>query len=146
MAEVENTTEEEHWVVHVGNTATHRAQLFVFDGKTQLHQTEADLLAKAREGFPDYTIGHHFPIDFPQGSHRTVVLRLETEVAHKGLIFIKSATVAHAEARFHMVAIWTGAGAIAALIFYNLFLGNSLRLWNYLFYVGHAALSPDRVG
>ncbi len=139
LAEVRNATTDGQWVVHVGNTAIERAELYLFDQGKLVHQAEVDLLAMARDGLPDYTIGHHFPIDFPRHSQRTILLRLQTEVVHKGLIFIKPASLAHAEARFHMVATWTGAGAIAALIVYNLFLGFSLRLRNYLFYVGHAS-------
>jgi signal transduction histidine kinase/ActR/RegA family two-component response regulator len=139
VTEVENTSADSRWVVHVGNTATEKAQLFVFDGATQVHHASADLLAQAQQGVPDYAIGHHFPVELPQHSRRTVVLRLETDVAHKGLIFIKPAATARSEARFHMVAIWSAAGAIVALILYNLFLGLSLKLRNYLFYVGHAS-------
>jgi signal transduction histidine kinase/ActR/RegA family two-component response regulator len=138
VADVKNPGATERWVVHVGNTAIERAQLFLFDGPTLVHQDAADLLAAAREGTPDYVIGHHFPVALPPGSLRTVVLRLETEVAHNGLIFVKPETAAASQAHFHMLAIWTGAGAIAALICYNLFLGLSLRLSPYLFYVGHS--------
>lgn len=139
IATAESKTGSSEWVVHVGNTSIERVQLYLFDGSSLIHHDVVDLLANARDALPDNTIGHYLPLELPPGSPRTVVLRLETEVAHKGLIFIKPASVAQAESRFHMVAIWTGAGAIAALIFYNLFLGVSLRLWNYLFYVGHAS-------
>jgi len=138
VAEVENTTADQQWVVHVGNTAIEQAELFIFNGDKQTYHRSVDLLARSQKGLSNNTVGYHFPVDFPQNSHRTIVLRQETQVAHKGMVFIKPASVSQSEANFHMVAIWTSAGAIAALIFYNLFLGISLKLRNYLFYVGHA--------
>ena len=138
LARVENPTDGEHWMVHVGNTAIERVQLYLFDGDQQVHGDAVDLLAVARAGVPNNVVGHHFPVTLPAGGTRTVLLRLETDVAHNGLVFIKPAATAEAEAHFHMIAIWSAAGAIAALICYNLFLGVSLRLNTYLFYVGHA--------
>lgn len=139
VAEVANTGDDERWVVHVGNTAIERARLFVYDGGVEVHRGRADMLALARNGMADYVIGHHFPFEFPSGSRRTLVLHLDTAVAHPGLIFVKPQALAAAESRFHTLAIWTGVGAIAALICYNLFLGLSLRLSTYLFYVAHAS-------
>jgi len=139
VAEVENPGTESDWVVHLGNTSIERAELFLFAGTTLVLHTAADLLAQGSSDQADYTIGHHFPIVLPHGSRHTVVLRLETAVAHRGLIFIKPARVASVESHFHMLAVWAGAGAMAALICYNLFLGLSLRLTTYLYYVGHAS-------
>ncbi len=136
--ELENRSNNEQWVVHLGNTAITLAQLDIFDGRQLVHEEKADLLAAAAATRREFAVGHHFHITLPPGSRRTVLLMLDTPVAHRGLIFVKPEATAEAEARFHMVAIWTAAGAIAALIFYNLFLGISLRLPPYLYYVGHA--------
>ncbi|WP_127477220.1 ATP-binding protein [Sulfurivermis fontis] len=139
VAEIKNPGTDTDWVVHVGNTAIERATLSLFDDSHPVYHASADLLALGRSGATDYTIGHHFPIHLPADGRRTVVLHLETDVAHRGLIFVKPASIANAESRFHMIAIWAGAGAMAALICYNLFLGLSLRLSTYLYYVGHAS-------
>jgi len=138
VAEVANTTADEQWMVHLGNTAIERASLFIFDGNKLVYHRSADLMASTYMGLANNDIGYQFPVTLPQDSHLTIVLRQETQVAHKGMVFIKPASVALAETHFYMVAIWSSAGAIAALIFYNLFLGLSLRLRIYLFYVGHA--------
>jgi signal transduction histidine kinase/CheY-like chemotaxis protein len=138
VATVENPTTDDRWVIHVGNTAIERASFFLLDQGKVIAQGEADLLAQERAGYPDYTIGRHFSVVLPPGGRRTIAVRLESEVAHNGLVFVKPERLAKSEAHFHMVAIWTGAGAIAALLCYNLFLGLSLRFPPYLFYVGHA--------
>ncbi|MFA5530645.1 MAG: ATP-binding protein [Thiohalomonadaceae bacterium] len=138
VAQVRNATEDAAWVVHVGNTAIERAELFVFAGDRRVHEAAVDLMAVARSGHNDDAIGHHFPLTLPAQELRTVVLWLETEVSHGGLVFVRPQATARAEARFHQVAIWSASGAIAALILYNLFLGLSLRLPMYLAYVGHA--------
>lgn len=139
VAEAVNAGDDERWVVHVGNTAIDRARLFVYDGGEEVHRDSADMRALAHSGAADYVIGHHFPFEFPSGSRRILVLHLDTAVAHPGLIFVKPQALAGAESRFYMLAIWTGVGAMAALICYNLFLGLSLRLSTYLFYVTHAS-------
>lgn len=138
VGQVSNPGTQERWVVHLGNTAIEWAELFVFENGRRIDQEGFDLLELAREGLPDYTIGYHLPFSVPPHSRRTVVLRIETPVAHKSLIYIKPYRQAKLEAHFHMVAIWVAAGAMAALIIYNLFLGLGLRLPVYLFYAGHA--------
>lgn len=139
LAEVENPSASTEWIVHVANTAIERAEFYIYADQEPIHHEAVDLLAMARSGHADYIIGHHFSLPIPSGSRRTVLLRLETAVTHRGLIFIKPAAVASAEARFYMVAIWSGIGAMTALICYNLFLGLSLRLASYLYYVVHAS-------
>ncbi len=136
VAEVENRGALGRWVVHLGNTAIEKAELTLFAGDEPVHRESVDLLESAKD--PDFIIGQLLPIDLPAEGRRTVVLRLEAPVPHRGLVFIKPYDIAQAEGRFHGVAIWAAAGAIAALIFYNLFLGISLRMPVYLFYVGHA--------
>ncbi len=136
VAELENPGVAGRWVMHLGNTAIEKAELTLFSGNEPLHHESVDLLELGRQ--PDFTIGHLLPIDLPPEGRATLALRLEAPVAHRGLVFIKPYETALAESRFHMVAIWGAAGAIAALIFYNLFLGLSLRMPVYLFYVGHS--------
>lgn len=139
VAEVNNTTTDEQWTVHLGNSAIERADLFLFDGDRQIYHSSVDLMARPHMGLANNDIGYKFPANLPRNSRRTIVIRQETQVAHKGMVFIKPARIAQAESNFYMVAIWTSAGAIAALIIYNLFLGISLKLRIYLFYVGHAS-------
>ncbi|SCZ53440.1 hybrid sensor histidine kinase/response regulator [Thiohalomonas denitrificans] len=136
VAEVQNRDAPGRWVMHLGNTAIEKAELTLFAGDEPVHHQAVDLLELAET--PDFIIGQILPIDLPPNTRHTVALRLEGPVPHRGLVFIKPYDVAQAEGRFHGVAIWAAAGAIAALIFYNLFLGISLRMPVYLFYVGHA--------
>lgn len=139
VSHLENRAREpQRWVVHVGNTAIERAALYVFEQGRRVHTEQVDLLEFAREGLPDHTIGYHLPVTVPPGSRRTVLLRLESPVAHQGLTFLKPYREAKSEAYFHLIAVWLAAGAMGALILYNLFLGLRLRLPVYLFYVGHA--------
>ncbi len=138
VKEISNSGSDTEWVVHVGNTSVVEVSFTLFDDNTPIHSENVNLIELAKTSDYDYVVGHHLMFDLPANSTRVVVLRVETPIAHPGLIFIKTKHEAEKESYFHMTAIWGATGAMLALIFYNIFLGYGLRSNFYYLYVGHA--------
>ncbi len=139
VREFTNHTSETKWVVHAANTANEHVALYLFSDKQIIHQNKVDLLQMAREGKNANTIGYYLPFEIPANASYSIVLRVETPIAHKGLIFVIPEDQARNTAAVHMILIWSATGAMIALMLYNVFLGFGLKSSFYFLYVGHAA-------